>query len=140
MRVASGPARGIAVPAGCAPGPIRSPRSSQARPFHRILDHPRHDPDPTTKASRPKGADQGLSSTGVPEWMGVRPSHPGSNAVIGSSPLHGIVWIALGNDRLGLTMGDITGQLVSGVRSREGPGPRAHRVQTEPVLPRTAHR
>ena len=55
----------------------------------------------------------GLGSEGVTEWMGPRPSHPDSRPVIGRSPLHRNAWFAFGHDHLGLTMGGITGKLVS---------------------------
>ena len=55
----------------------------------------------------------GLGSEGVTEWMGPRPSHPDSKPVLGRSPLHRNAWFAFGHDHLGLTMGGITGKLVS---------------------------
>ena len=55
----------------------------------------------------------GLGNEGVTEWMGPRPSHPDSKPVIGRSPRHDNAWFAFGHDHLGLTMGGITGKLVS---------------------------
>ena len=55
----------------------------------------------------------GLGSEGITEWMGPRPSHPDSKPVIGRSPRHRNAWFAFGHDHLGLTMGGITGRLVS---------------------------
>ena len=55
----------------------------------------------------------GLASDRVTEWMGPRPSHPDSKPIIGRSPHHPNVWLAFGHDHLGLTMGGITGKLVS---------------------------
>ena len=54
-----------------------------------------------------------LGNEGVTEWMGPRPSHPDSKPVIGRSPRHRNAWFAFGHDHLGLTMGGITGRLVS---------------------------
>ena len=55
----------------------------------------------------------GLASDRITEWMGPRPSHPDSKPVIGRSPRHRNAWFAFGHDHLGLTMGGITGRLVS---------------------------
>ena len=55
----------------------------------------------------------GLKSERITEWMGPRPSHPDSKPVIGRSPRHRNVWFAFGHDHLGLTMGGITGRLIS---------------------------
>ena len=54
-----------------------------------------------------------LKSDRITEWMGPRPSHPDSKPVIGRSPHHPNIWFAFGHDHLGLTMGGITGKLVS---------------------------
>ena len=54
-----------------------------------------------------------LASDRITEWMGPRPSHPDSKPVIGRSPRHRNAWFAFGHDHLGLTMGGITGRLVS---------------------------
>ena len=54
-----------------------------------------------------------LGSERLTEWMGPRPSHPDSKPVIGRSPRHPNVWFAFGHDHLGLTMGGITGKLIS---------------------------
>ena len=54
-----------------------------------------------------------LASERITEWMGPRPSHPDSKPIIGRSPRHHNVWFAFGHDHLGLTMGGITGRLVS---------------------------
>ena len=54
-----------------------------------------------------------LASDRVTDWMGPRPSHPDSKPVIGRSPRHRNAWFAFGHDHLGLTMGGITGRLVS---------------------------
>ena len=55
----------------------------------------------------------GLRSDSVTEWMGPRPSHPDSKPVIGRSPLHANAYFAFGHDHLGLTLGGVTGKLVS---------------------------
>ena len=49
----------------------------------------------------------------VTEWVGPRPSHPDSRPVIGRSPRFPNVLFAFGHDHLGLTMGGITGRLIS---------------------------
>ena len=54
-----------------------------------------------------------LRSERITEWMGPRPSHPDSKPVIGRSPHHRNAWFAFGHDHLGLTMGGITGRVVS---------------------------
>ncbi len=51
--------------------------------------------------------------TRITEWVGSRPSHPDSKASIGRAPKHGNAWFAFGHDHLGLTMGSITGKLIS---------------------------
>jgi D-amino-acid dehydrogenase len=54
-----------------------------------------------------------LKSEHITEWMGPRPSHPDSKPVIGRSPRHDNAYFAFGHDHLGLTMGGITGKLIS---------------------------
>ena len=54
-----------------------------------------------------------LKSDRITEWIGPRPSHPDSKPVIGRSPRHRNAWFAFGHDHLGLTMGGITGRLIS---------------------------
>ncbi|MCY4139523.1 MAG: FAD-dependent oxidoreductase [Rhodobacteraceae bacterium] len=51
--------------------------------------------------------------TRITEWVGSRPSHPDSKPSIGRAPKHGNAWFAFGHDHLGLTMGSITGKLIS---------------------------
>jgi len=63
----------------------------------------------------------GLGNEGITEWMGPRPSHPDSKPVIGRSPLHRNAWFAFGHDHLGLTMGGITGRLVSELAAGKTP-------------------
>ena len=55
------------------------------------------------------------------EWMGPRPSHPDSKPVIGRSPRHPNAWFAFGHDHLGLTMGGITGKLISELAAGKPP-------------------
>ena len=50
-------------------------------------------------------------------WMGCRPSLPDSLPVIGQAPNHSNVFIALGHQHLGLTLGAITGKLIGQVMS-----------------------
>ena len=61
-----------------------------------------------TKALFPK-----LDSNNISEWMGARPSHPDSKPVIDRSPIHKNVYFAFGHDHIGLTLGGITGKLIS---------------------------
>ncbi len=55
----------------------------------------------------------GIAGESFSEWMGPRPSHPDSKPVIDRSPKHPNVYFAFGHDHLGLTMGGITGKLIS---------------------------
>ncbi|MYE01264.1 MAG: FAD-binding oxidoreductase, partial [Alphaproteobacteria bacterium] len=55
----------------------------------------------------------GLKGGRVTEWVGSRPSHPDSKPAIGRSPRFPNVYFAFGHDHLGLTMGGITGRLIS---------------------------
>ena len=66
----------------------------------------------------------------VSEWVGSRPSHPDSKASIGRSPKHGNAWFAFGHDHLGLTLGSITGKLVSELVADKPPS-----VDLEPFRP-----
>ena len=54
-----------------------------------------------------------LHSNNITEWMGHRPSHPDSKPVIDRSPIHSNVYFAFGHDHIGLTLGGITGKLIS---------------------------
>ena len=47
------------------------------------------------------------------QWMGFRPSLPDSLPVIGKAPKHQNLYFALGHQHLGLTLGAITGKLIS---------------------------
>ena len=71
-----------------------------------------------------------LESERPTEWMGSRPSHPDSKPVIGRAPRHRNVWFAFGHDHLGLTMGGITGQLISELAAGKSPS-----VNLEPFRP-----
>ena len=62
-----------------------------------------------------------LGSERLTEWMGPRPSHPDSKPVIGRSPRHPNAWFAFGHDHLGLTMGGITGKLISELAAGKAP-------------------
>ncbi|GHE86649.1 NAD(P)/FAD-dependent oxidoreductase [Thalassotalea profundi] len=46
-------------------------------------------------------------------WMGHRPSMPDSLPVIGQAPAHKNVYFAVGHQHLGLTLGAITGKLIT---------------------------
>lgn len=66
----------------------------------------------------------------VTEWMGPRPSHPDSKPVIGRSPRHRNAYFAFGHDHLGLTMGSVTGKLISELAAGKPPS-----VDLEPFRP-----
>ncbi len=73
-------------------------------------------PDPRTAARVRRHGEAlfpGLKGARITEWMGPRPSHPDSKPVIGRSPRFPNVYFAFGHDHLGLTMGGITGKLIS---------------------------
>ncbi|MBL4767799.1 MAG: FAD-binding oxidoreductase [Rhodobacteraceae bacterium] len=63
----------------------------------------------------------GLNGKEVTEWMGSRPSHPDSKAAIGRAPKHKNAYFAFGHDHLGLTMGSITGKLISEIVTNKTP-------------------
>ncbi|GAA5130098.1 NAD(P)/FAD-dependent oxidoreductase [Thalassotalea piscium] len=46
-------------------------------------------------------------------WMGFRPSMPDSLPVIGTAPLHNNIYFAVGHQHLGLTLGAVTGKLIT---------------------------
>lgn len=46
-------------------------------------------------------------------WMGFRPSMPDSLPVIGQAPAHKNIYFAVGHQHLGLTLGAITGKLIT---------------------------
>ena len=54
-----------------------------------------------------------LNSDAYTEWMGPCPSLPDSLPVIARAPRHPNVYFAFGHQHLGLTMGAVTGCLVS---------------------------
>ena len=55
------------------------------------------------------------------EWMGPRPSFPDSIPVIGRSPRFRNAWLAFGHDHLGLSLGAITGKLISEMAAGKPP-------------------
>ncbi len=63
----------------------------------------------------------GIAGDRTSEWMGPRPSHPDSKPVIDRSPRHRNVFFAFGHDHLGLTMGGITGKLISELVTGKAP-------------------
>lgn len=71
-----------------------------------------------------------LRSESHSEWMGARPSFPDSIPVIGRSPRHRNAWFAFGHDHLGLTMGAITGKMISEMAAGKPPS-----VDPEPFRP-----
>lgn len=53
------------------------------------------------------------TTNGEPQrWLGFRPSLPDSLPVIGKAPKHKHIYLALGHQHLGLTLGAITGKLI----------------------------
>jgi glycine/D-amino acid oxidase-like deaminating enzyme len=72
----------------------------------------------------------GLRSEPRSTWMGYRPSMPDSLAVIGPSPKHQNVYYAFGHGHLGLTLGGVTGRLISDLVAHRTPivDPRPYRV------------
>ena len=71
-----------------------------------------------------------LKAQKVTEWMGPRPSHPDSKAAIGRAPNHRNAYFAFGHDHLGLTMGSITGKLISELAAGKPPS-----VDLQPFRP-----
>jgi len=63
----------------------------------------------------------GLHCEGTSVWMGFRPSLPDSLPVIGISPRQPRVVYAFGHQHLGLTLGAITGRLVTQLHLRDTP-------------------
>ncbi len=55
----------------------------------------------------------GLETDGADEWMGFRPSMPDSLPVIGPSPRYKNAFFAFGHGHSGLTLGAVTGSLIS---------------------------
>jgi D-amino-acid dehydrogenase len=55
----------------------------------------------------------GIDATGAAEWMGFRPSMPDSLPVIGRSPRHDNAFFAFGHGHSGLTLGAVTGSLIT---------------------------
>ena len=72
----------------------------------------------------------GLSGKKITKWMGSRPSFPDSKAAIGQAPKHKNAYFAFGHDHLGLTMGSITGKLISELVANKTPS-----VNLEPFRP-----
>ena len=52
-------------------------------------------------------------SVQLTQWMGYRPTLPDYLPVIGASPYHRNVWYAFGHQHLGLSLGAVTGELIS---------------------------
>lgn len=52
-------------------------------------------------------------------WMGCRPSLPDSLPVIGQAPKHNNIFLALGHQHLGLTLGAITGKLIGQIMTNQ---------------------
>jgi D-amino-acid dehydrogenase len=54
-------------------------------------------------------------------WLGARPCFPDSRPVISRAPRHGGLWLALGHAHWGLTLGPVTGRLISEMMSGATP-------------------
>jgi D-amino-acid dehydrogenase len=54
-------------------------------------------------------------------WMGVRPCTPDMLPVIGQAPRHKGLWFAFGHAHHGLTLGPVTGRLLSEMMTGEKP-------------------
>lgn len=63
----------------------------------------------------------GLSDHGFTRWMGQRPSTPDSLPVICRSPRFPSVYLAFGHGHLGLTLGAVTGRLISDLAAGRPP-------------------
>ncbi|RZO34814.1 MAG: FAD-binding oxidoreductase [Rhodospirillaceae bacterium] len=63
----------------------------------------------------------GLNIDGAERWMGYRPSMPDSLPVIGRAPGKQNVYLAFGHGHLGLTMGAVTGQVITGLAAGRSP-------------------
>ena len=63
----------------------------------------------------------GLTANGGVPWSGHRPSTPDSLPVIGRAPGHASVLLAFGHGHTGLTMGAITGRLISELAANQTP-------------------
>lgn len=62
-----------------------------------------------------------LDAKGAVPWMGQRPSTPDSLPVIGPAPGFAGAFLAFGHGHLGLTMGAVTGRLVSDLVAQRAP-------------------
>ena len=76
--------------------------------IHRLLPHARQ-------------ALPGLSDRVTRQWMGYRPSTPDSLPVIAQSPRSNAVFYAFGHQHLGLTLGPITGRLITALVANRQP-------------------
>ena len=63
-----------------------------------------------------------LNEQGRSEWMGFRPSMPDSLPVISQGRRHANTWFAYGHGHLGLTLGPVTGKIISDLVARRDPG------------------
>ena len=72
----------------------------------------------------------GLLPHPLSEWLGFRPSMPKSMPVIGPLPRHPQVILAFGHGHLGVTLGPVTGRLVTAVVAGRAPP-----IDLAPFLP-----
>ena len=64
----------------------------------------------------------GLKADEQSVWMGARPSTPDNVPVIGPSPRHGSAFFAFGHSHLGMTLGPLTGRIISDLVAGRDPG------------------
>ena len=64
----------------------------------------------------------GLDTHELSSWLGCRPTLPDSRPVIGASPMHPDVYFAFGHQHYGLSLGPLTGRLISDLIAGRDPG------------------
>ena len=64
----------------------------------------------------------GLDTHELSSWLGRRPTLPDSRPVIGASPMHPDVYFAFGHQHYGLSLGPVTGRLISDLVAGREPG------------------
>ena len=64
----------------------------------------------------------GLKADEQSVWMGARPSTPDNVPIIGPSPRYGSAFFAFGHSHLGMTLGPLTGRIISDLVAGRDPG------------------
>ncbi len=64
----------------------------------------------------------GLETRELSAWLGFRPTLPDSRPVIGPSPMYPDVYFAFGHQHYGLSLGPLTGRLISDLVAGRDPG------------------